>query len=147
MIALEVPVSARDEIYDSYPPCRLMVLMRLYHQLNDSRPPADPDVQSQIQQQRVFGPGGWREEAQAKRADIDNCLGKLMVVDAEMFEAVSDYIDGVPQRKTAQRLGVSHPTVATRRNEGIWLCARWLGWDAECCDAVGVKCPDRGGVL
>jgi hypothetical protein len=144
MIALEVAVSDRSDLYDSYPPCRLMVLMRLYHYLNDSRPPMDPDTAGTLQ--KVFGPGGWREEAQAKRADIDNAMSKLMVVDAEMFEAVSDFIDGIPQRETAECLRLSHPTVAARRDEGIWYMARCLGWDGDCCDAAGVKCPDKGGI-
>lgn len=145
---LEVPVSESDLCLDSeyYRPCQVMALVRLYHYLLDSRPPEDPELRSAAQ--RVLGPGGWKEESVSKRVDIESALDKLMVTDGEMFEAVLALRDEERQADTAKRLGVSIGTLRTRRDEGIWLMASYLGWDGPCCRDPYMKCPAQGeGVL
>jgi hypothetical protein len=130
---------------DYYRPCRVRALLRLLPYLQESRPPTDPEMQQVAN--RVFGPGGWREEATAKFADLDGAIGKLMAIDVEMAEAVEAFAFREPQRTTAQRMGISTPTVRVRRDEGIWMIARILGYEEQCCGVEGMTCPERGGIL
>lgn len=148
MIALEVPVSDRC-LYDDdeyYRPCKVLALVRLYHVLNDSKPPVDDELRGLAL--AVFGPGGWREESMAKRTDLDNALGKLMTVDTELASAVLGELDGDRQADTARSLGISISTLRKRRDEGVWLMASYLGWDQGCCRDPYMKCPRQGeGIL
>lgn len=111
-----------------YSPDRVRDLLRLYPYLLDRHPPADPDLVLPLR--RALGPGGWREEAMARRADIARALAWL--AEERDWRAACTlracYAVGLPLRAIAAYLGVHHETVRRWRDDGIELLAWYLGW-------------------
>lgn len=110
---------------------RLLDLLRLYPYLLDAQPPKDPELQSSIK--RVFGPGGWREEAAAKRADIQQAVLWLEGRDwRAAFIVRACYIVGLSLRHASSylerehRVYASHETVRRWKKDSIDLMADYL---------------------
>ncbi|HMM41928.1 MAG TPA: hypothetical protein PKA95_08510, partial [Thermomicrobiales bacterium] len=72
-----------------YTPERVRALLRLYPYLADSQPPRDPELGRLAR--ATFGPGGWREEAASKRADIWRAIVWLEQRDWRAAYAVRAY--------------------------------------------------------
>lgn len=116
-----------------YSPERVKALLRLYPYLADSKPPTDPELAGLSR--KVFGPGGWREEAAVKRADISSALDWLTQRDWRAAYCVrSVYCVGLPLRAVASYLeradGSAYHAETVRRfvSDALPLMARSLGW-------------------
>jgi len=126
-----------------YTPERVRALLRLYPYLGDTRPPKD-DPELAGLARRVFGPGGWREEAATKRADIERVVVWLETVDWRAAYIVrAYYCVGLPLSAAAAYLSradasgrVYHPeTIRRWATDSLGLMARHLGWqgvDDQC---------------
>lgn len=120
-----------DESY--YTPDRIRALLRLYPYLTDAKPPTDPELAGIAR--RVFGPGGWREEAAAKRADIWNAIVALEARDWRAAYAVrARFAVGLSLNDIAAYVArhdghhYHHSTIGAWLDAGIDWMARDLGW-------------------
>lgn len=124
------PTAGGDDAY-VYTPERVRALLTLYPYLLDSAPPREPRMEKLSQ--RVFGPGGWREEAAAKRADIYRALVWLEGRDWRAAYCLrARYAVGLPLRDIAGYLarhdGGSYHLDTIRRwsEDGLALMAGYL---------------------
>ncbi len=140
-----------DESY--YTPDRIRALLRLYPYLTDAKPPTDPELAGIAR--RVFGPGGWCEEAAAKRADIWNAVVYLEQVDWRAAYAVrAYYCVGLPFTDVAADLArhdghqYHHETIRRWTVDGLQLMAQHLGWaGAERSPCANAKLRGRNGKI
>ena len=116
-----------------YTPARVRLLLRLYPYLLDARPPSDPELAGIAR--RVFGPGGWREEAAAKRADIYQAIVTLEQRDWRVAYCIrARFAVGLSLTATASYLArhcgreYHHSTIGELIDAGIDWMARDLGW-------------------
>lgn len=102
-----------------YTPDRVRSLLRLYPYLGDSRPPTDPEMAGLAR--RVFGPGGWREEALAKRGDIGRALAWLAARDWRAAYCVrARYCVGLSLRDIASYLEREHGVSCSHETVRQW---------------------------
>ena len=110
---------------------RVISLLRLYTYLLDLKPPKDPEMGAVAL--RVFGPGGWREDAMNKRADIKKAKEWLEQRSPEAGFIVRAYYSvGLPLRALepylAKEFGkpVSYETIRRWRDDGVQLMSDYL---------------------
>lgn len=122
------------ERYYTAPQVRLLCM--LYPYLADSQPPSDPELAGIAAQ--VFGPGGWREEAMSKRADIKRAIEWLQARDERAAYCVrANVVVGLPLRAVAAYLcrleedghTYNHETISRWVSDGITLMAAFLEGD------------------
>ncbi|HLI51908.1 MAG TPA: hypothetical protein VKU87_08930 [Thermomicrobiaceae bacterium] len=114
-----------------YSPAKVRALLVLYPYLADAKPPTDTDLQ--LPMRRAFGPGGWKEEALAKKADISRALNALSTRRAWAGDAMRlRYCVGLPLRAIAEGLSrsygiqLSHETVRVWTVDGIQFMSDYL---------------------
>lgn len=116
-----------------YSPSRLRALLVLYPYLAESKPPSDPDLQMSTRQ--AFGPGGWQEEALAKRGDIARALAWLAERDERAAYVVrAHYCVGLPHAAIADYLrreyGMTRSGETIRRwtIDAVEMMSAYLGY-------------------
>ena len=114
-----------------YTVSRVTALLRLYPYLADSRPPKDPELAGIAK--RAFGPGGWGEEAQCKRADIYRAILWLHERSPEAAYVIrANVIVGLPLRAARDYLmrvsgcDIHHETVRRWKIDGIIMMSGYL---------------------